>query len=1011
MHSKSSASNPVQSPASLMPLTCCWLDQEKQLLYPNQLFCQFFGAPDELTGETLLEFVHPSDVAPLREVLNEQPAAERKLWFRIKSAKGEYLWHSFTWKPFSNEQNEAGFITIFQDIHEFYNNQEFLNNRFSRIFNETFQFSGLLDLDGILLEANRSWLELGGYQLKEVKGDYFWKSGWWNENTGRHRRLSQAVKEAANGKLVRLEEVVYSAGGKEIIIELLLKPLYNEASEITHLIAEGRDITELKHTRDQLKYSEKKWRTLVENTPDVIIRHNTRLEFTFVNQAITRQTGLPPDHFTGKTPDLVQLSDKRRKNYIRHLETAMLEKKQIEYTSETETASGTAVFLITITPELNEKHEVESLLVLSRDITELKEKEKLLARANQDLSLSNLKLRNILDSTKDIICSRDNQLNLLAFNKAFEDAYRKLYGLTPEPGKSLEQTLSHLPEIIESTKANWNRALQGEAFTILQELGDARYKKVTFETNFNPIYNENNKVIGATFIGRDVTQEQKIEKELKDAREFLILAENLPQIIFTTGSDGLPDYLNQAFYEYTGLSDDEIKGVFGENFIYPGDLKALAVSWSDAVSKQEGLQQEIRIRHHSGEYRWNLIRFLPLLNGQHNPFKWIGSATDIHEAKISEEQQRLAASEFRQLTESLPQIIWTATPEGKINYLNYKWYEYTGQERGRINFDNWVTLLHPEDQELVAESWQHAIANKEEYINEYRLRNKEGQFRWFLGKALPLFNTNGEVIKWFGSFTDIHDQKLQNKRLWLQNMQLNQINQYLDNFVHTAAHDLRAPIVNIKGLVSLLEDVNEEKKDQIVHNLKISSDRLDSTLQGMIQLIEAQSQTGDLSRNINVREVFTQILNDYKEELEEIEHELDIDFSDCYNINFVLPYLKSTFRNLISNSLKYRKEGEVLKLTIKCRQEDDFLIFSYKDNGIGIDMARFGKNLFRPFRRFTSQASGKGIGMHIVNNMMVKTGGKIKVESTLGEGTTFTLYLKNQPVIREEDLDFPEGIW
>lgn len=995
------------TPASVLPLPAWWLGEKKDILYPNESFCAHTGAANSLSATELAEYLHPLDRDSVLKLIENPPSEKQSLYLRLLGRNGAYRWHCLSWAPCTGQESPGGYLSLLQDIHELYNQEEYLQQRFRKIFDETFQLTALTDLEGRLLETNRSALVFGGYSPESVYGKPLWEAGWWNKNPQSRQRLKQAVQQAAAGKLVRIEEWIQGAGGKEIYIDFSLKPVYGDNQQAQYLIAEGHDITELKKTKDQLKVSEIKWRTLVENTPDIIARHDTSLRYLFINSAIQRSTGLSVSHFIGKLPEEVALPQGQIQHYKYALQRALQEKKQVEYTIQRQASRNSQALFITITPELNEHREVESLLVLTRDITELQEKEKQLAQANRELLISNAKLRNILDSTKDAICSRDMDMRLLAFNKAYAEEFHKIYGIDPEVGQTIEETIGHLPDEFGNSLNIWKRALRGEEFTILQEFGDSRYERKYYEITLAPIYGEHGLLIGATSITHDVTRERNIEKELKDAREFLILAENMPQIIFTTNSSGTPDYLNQAFYEYTGLHEVDMRSSFGDMIVQPGHLEPLRAEWARAISMLEGIELEIQMRHNTGEYRWNLLRFLPLINGDHHAYKWIGSITDIHEAKVTEERQRLAAQEFRQLADSLPQIIWTARPDGFINYLNNKWYEYTGLNPEERDTNDWSTQLHPEDREQAIQSWEHAVANKEEYLVEYRFRNQQGQYRWFLGRGLPLYTEQGEVIKWFGSATDIHDQKLQNKQLWQQNLQLNQINQYLDNFVHTAAHDLRAPIANIKGLLGLLQDAAEDKKEIILRNLELSAERLDTTLQGMIQLIEVQSHTGDISRDINVAEVFFETLADFESELSAIEYEVETDFEGCPNITFVLPYLKSSFRNLLSNSIKYRKAEEKLKLKVRCRQEGDFLVFTFQDNGIGIDMARVGKNLFRPFRRFTNQAQGKGIGMHIVKNMLVKTGGKISVESKLGEGTTFYLYFKIQQDARgQEEPDY-----
>ena len=1008
MHQTNGSSGGKQTPVSLLPFPGWWLNGSEGLIYPNASFQAFCGTESPITPSQLLSCLHPADATEAAQLLNKKPAKQQTIYYRLKNREGIYRWHSQSWAPTPQEDGTKGYLALYQDIHELYSREAYFKSRFEEIFNESFQFTGLLDTEGRMLEANKSALRFCGFELEDVKGRFFWEAGWWKSSSANDRRLRKGVIQAARGQFVRSEEIVNGRNGEELFIDFSLKPLFNENGEVMFLIAEGRDITELHHTRSQLKASESKWRTLVENTPDIIVRHSPSLHYLFINQAIEHHTGLPARHFIGKTPEEVALPQAQNQRYVHALHKALEQKEKVEYTTEVQTRNGVKALFTTVTPELNEQEEIESLLVVTRDISELKEKEEQLAAINRELNLSNVKLRNILDSTKDAICSRDKDLRLLAFNKTYATEYQRIYGIEPTPGQELRVTLAHLPNELESLQQLWQRAFKGEAFTILQELGDPTISRNYYEITFNPIFDEQGEQIGATIASRDVSRERRIEKELKDAREFLILAENIPQIIFTTDPNGIPDYLNQAFYEYTGMPGLEMGSQFGPLFIHPADLEPFRALWADAVKNTEGLQQEIRIRHHSDGYRWNIVRFIPLINAEEQVFKWIGSATDIHEAKIGEERQRMAAQEFRQLANSLPQIIWTATAEGKTDYLNHKWYEYTGLPQNHEGEFDWQQKVHPDDLEQARQGWRYSVETQEEFRIEYRILSRDGEYRWFLGKGIPLSNDEGKIMKWFGSCTDIHDQKLQNKRLWQQNLQLNQINQYLDNFVHTAAHDLRAPIANIRGLLSLLDLSAPEKAEKIVENLKTSALRLDTTLQGMIQLIEAQNQQGDIMRDIDMEEVFLSTLGDFDSELSSVDHEVLTSFDECRHITFVLPYLHSIFRNLISNSIKYRKETGVLRIQISCTKEEGYVVLTYQDNGIGLDMERHGKNLFRPFRRFTSQASGKGIGMHIVKNMLVKTGGKIRVESQPGEGTTFFLYLKNLPEAPLIEKEFSE---
>ncbi|MFV3077065.1 response regulator [Niveispirillum fermenti] len=128
----------------------------------------------------------------------------------------------------------------------------------------------------------------------------------------------------------------------------------------------------------------------------------------------------------------------------------------------------------------------------------------------------------------------------------------------------------------------------------------------------------------------------------------------------------------------------------------------------------------------------------------------------IDEARILVERQQ-AEAKFRALAESMPQLVWSAQPQGAVDYLNGNWHDYTGAENGENIGDGWLAVLHPDDRRRTQDRWSTAVATGEEYEIEYRLRRHDGVFRWFLGRALPLYDKDGQIIRWFGTCTDIDD--------------------------------------------------------------------------------------------------------------------------------------------------------------------------------------------------------------------------------------------------------------
>jgi PAS domain S-box-containing protein len=124
--------------------------------------------------------------------------------------------------------------------------------------------------------------------------------------------------------------------------------------------------------------------------------------------------------------------------------------------------------------------------------------------------------------------------------------------------------------------------------------------------------------------------------------------------------------------------------------------------------------------------------------------------------------ERTASIKF--LSDSLPQLIWTANSYGEHDYFNKRWYEYTGLSFTTTSNQSWSDVIHPEDKKHAIEAWQKAIKSGKLYEVEYRYKKYDNTYRWFIGRALPMCNENGEVTKWFGTCTDIHDQKLASER-------------------------------------------------------------------------------------------------------------------------------------------------------------------------------------------------------------------------------------------------------
>ena len=258
-------------------------------------------------------------------------------------------------------------------------------------------------------------------------------------------------------------------------------------------------------------------------------------------------------------------------------------------------------------------------------------------------------------------------------------------------------------------------------------------------------------------VGIDITERKHAEAELH------ALIDAIPQLIWTRRSGGFVESCNQRWRDYTGQSTEEAQGEGWLQCLHPEDRPRVRSAWQRAVQTGGAYETELRLRQNTtGEYRWFLARAMPVRDDTGQILKWFGTCTDIEEKKQAEQQLKESRESLRVLTETVPQMVWVARPDGLHDYTNRRWQDYTGFTLEHMKNDRWAQLqfIHPADQDGTRARWQHALDTGTMYEHEEQIRNGQtGEYRWFLTRAMPMRDEGGQIVKWFGTCTDIEDQK------------------------------------------------------------------------------------------------------------------------------------------------------------------------------------------------------------------------------------------------------------
>ncbi len=531
-----------------------------------------------------------------------------------------------------------------------------------------------------------------------------------------------------------------------------------------------------------------------------------------------------------------------------------------------------------------------------------------------------------------------------------------------------------------------------------------------FLAQASPVYNPDGQIsywMGST---TDVHRFEEEQALLKQKYEFLeLVLDALPYAAFAVTPAMETLYCNQHWSTVFNLHSMQEIDAHWPSLIHPED-KARTMEQLDKVyasGKRGSIEYRLR-PYQEDTYRWYYGQTQPVYNKDGTIDMWIGTIVDINDQKLMHKALEQDVAEFRFLSDLVPHLVWRTDPEGFHDFFNQQWVEYTGYTvEDSLGTEMWNNLLHPDDQQRARRVWSRSLETGEPYEIEYRFkRASDGMWRWFLARALPLRDENGAIIKWYGTCTDIHDQKqlLQeltlideelnstNQALAEKNKQLERINQDLDIFVHAASHDLRAPINNLEGLIRILQaSAREVQQVEIIGMMAKSVFRLRDTITDLAEVIKFEYDGPALMEAISIEESLKNVEADLKPLIESSSTRFVISLQ-VEQIRFSRKYLRSLFYNLISNAIKFRSEKRSPVIGISSTQEGSWVKLEVSDNGMGIQEKDYDK-VFSIFKRLHTHIEGTGVGMHLLKKMIDGCGGRIELSSRVDVGTTFTIYL------------------
>ncbi|WP_161887890.1 chemotaxis protein CheB [Pontibacter russatus] len=378
---------------------------------------------------------------------------------------------------------------------------------------------------------------------------------------------------------------------------------------------------------------------------------------------------------------------------------------------------------------------------------------------------------------------------------------------------------------------------------------------------------------------------------------------------------------------------------------------------------------------------------------------------DELERRVEERTKELAASEerFRMVSMATNDVVW----DWNLVSNELWWSDSLGAILGYQAVDmgkgvqGWFEKVHPEDREETMKGINNAINyGKDQWTCEYRIARANGSYAYVSNRAYIMHNEYGIPYRVLGSFIDLSDLRATQEKLQRTNEHLLRVNADLDTFVYTASHDLKAPVANIEGLVLLLEDQIEEAgplpgtpTEPLFDMVKGSISRFKNVIKDLTDIAKVQRDVDGKAEPVLFEEVLGNVKLNIQDHIKSSGASLDVNFEEAPRISFSRKNLYSILYNLVLNAINYRSPERPPHIRIQTKREGKQIVLTVQDNGLGMSEDNLSK-IFTLFKRFHSHVDGTGMGLYIVKRIMDNSGGRIKVESEEGKGTTFNLYFQ-----------------
>ena len=749
-------------------------------------------------------------------------------------------------------------------------------------------------------------------------------------------------------------------------------PVRDAAGQVCGILVVAQDVTAKLAAEQERDTIAGNLKNVLESTTDGLVLLDRDGRYTYVNEQAARIVGLSPADMIGRT-QWELFPHASESEFGRQYRTAV--------------DTGKPRHFHNFYPEpLNvwlECHCYPSehgVSVYFRDVTEQRETEKALQASEsrfRKLFESDLMGVAIPDRFGAFRESNDALLRMTGYTREDQDAGLVRWDtMTPPEYAGLDQ--AHIQEAAE----------RGSCTPYRKEYIRKDGTRVPILCGYALLENSEDEYIGFVL---DLTAQNQSEIALRNSeRIYRTIGESIQYGVWICDASGHNTYTSDSFLQLVGMTQAECSGFGWGKALHPEETETTIKLWKACVETGGTWDREHHFLGRDGAWHAVLGRGGPVFDDTGNISGWAGINLDIDRLKEAEAGLREREVRFRALAESLPQLIWMSNAQGETTYCNQRVFEYFGLT-SESGIPMWAGRFHPEDAEHTFSAWRRSIELSEPYQVEYRLRRHDGAYRHFLARAVPVFSEAGEVERWVGSCTDVHDRKLAEDALRKSEKLAT-----AGRLAASIAHEINNPLAAVTNslYLALLDDSLNATTKEFLHT---AEQELRRVAHITTQTLRFHQQSNSPTR-ADIRDIVDSVMALFGHRLASKSIRVRVEgergaFATCF-----ADEVRQVIANLVSNALDATPEGGSVRVRVRRTRDGDSGAEGVKivvaDTGHGISPG-VQERIFEPFVS-TKETTGIGLGLWVSEGIVRKHGGAIRVRSKAAApptGTVFTVFI------------------